>query len=71
MKIDIDNVTAARSGGMDMSYTVKAHVDGELRHMVIAVDWEALAVMLARACFRNKTGKTRIASGNIRGWVKR
>lgn len=72
MRIDIDNITAVKQAvpGFDQTYTVKAHIDGEPRHMVIAVDWEALASMLGRQVLRNKTGKTRMANGNIRAWVK-
>jgi hypothetical protein len=75
MKIDIDNITnlgpAGAASGFAQSYTIRARVDGEHKQMVIAIDWEALATMLGRACLENKTRQTRLASGNIRAWVKR
>ena len=72
MRIDIDNITAIKqpTDGFDKTYTNNGQIDGAPLHMVIAVDWEGLAAMIGRQVMRNKTRKTRLASGHIRGWVK-
>lgn len=75
MKIDIDNIVAVKPNpgvppGFDQTYTVKAKVDGAPTHVVIAVDWEALAQQLVRNCLRNKSRKSVVTKANIRAWVK-
>lgn len=75
MNIKIDNITsidaAGQVSGWSETRAVKARVDGVEHHVVLAIDWEALATQLVKSCMRNKTRKTRACSGNVRAWVKR
>lgn len=75
MNVKIDNITSIDASGQISGWSetraVKAHIDGVEHHIVLAIDWEALATQLVKSCMRNKTHKTAITNGNIRGWVKR